>query len=55
MRGARGAGDKGEGMKEYRSAATQQSQDVKCGTRNRVSNIVITMFGVRWIRNLPGL
>ena len=50
MRGVWGIGEKGNGMK----LLWKSHGDVKYGTGNIVSNILITMYGVRWVRNLSG-
>ena len=51
--GGRDVGKKGERTKEYKSAVTKQSHDVKYSIGNRV-NVVITMYGVRCVLDLPG-
>lgn len=45
----RGLGEKGKGTEKYRLVVTKQSRDVKYGTGNTVSLIVITMCGAKGI------
>ena len=42
-------GKKGEGIKKYKLVVTEYHEDVKSSLGNIVNNIVITMYGVRWV------
>ena len=42
-------GEKGEGIKNHKLVATEYSCDVKYNIGNIVNNIIITMYGVRWL------
>lgn len=46
--------EKGKGTKKYKSVVTIQSQNVKYSTGNLVSNIVISIYGARWVLELSG-
>ena len=46
-------GGKGEGIK-YKLVVTEWSQDVKYSIGNIVTNVLITMYGVRWVLDLSG-
>ena len=50
--GSWGMGEKGEGIQKYKLAVTQQSWGCKAQYREIVNNIVITMYGVRWVLDL---
>ena len=53
--GCWGLGEKGEGMKKYKFASYKSShEDVKYNMGNIVNNIVITVYGIRWVLNLSG-
>ena len=41
-------GEKGEGIKKYKLPLIKIVRNVKYSIGNIVSNIVITMYGVRW-------
>ena len=45
-------GEKGEGIKNYKLAATKQSWACKVG--NIVNNITITMYCARWVLKILG-
>ena len=47
-------GKKVEGIKKYKLVVTNSHRDVKYSIRNTVNNILITMYGVRWILDLSG-
>ena len=46
-RGARGQGEKGEGIEKYRLVVTKSSMDVQHSTGNTVNDTVITTCGAR--------
>ena len=52
--GGWGTGWKGEGMKEYFLLITKQSQVFKVQHRKIGSNIVQTMYDIKWVLDLPG-
>ena len=47
-------GEKGEGIKKYELMVTKQSWDVKYRVRNIDNNIVIIVYGARWVLELLG-
>ena len=52
-----GCGGIGEGMRVLRSTNQQLQNshgDVKYSIGNTVNNILITMYGVRWVQDLSG-
>ena len=46
--------EKGEEIEKYKLEVTSSHRDVKHGIPDRVSNIVITMYGARWVLDLSG-
>lgn len=52
--GGGGPGERGEGLEKDRVVTTDQSQDVKHGAGNIVSNIMITMDGAGWVLEVSG-
>ena len=53
-KGVRKIGENGEGIKEYKLVVTDSHGDVKYSIGYIVNNILITMYGVRWVQDLPG-
>lgn len=49
-----GLGEEGDVIKKYRLAATKSHRNVKHSIGDIVTNIVINMFGARWILDLWG-
>ena len=45
---------KGEGIQKYKLVVTEQSQDVQYSVGNIVNNVVMTMYGARWVLDLLG-
>ena len=44
-----GLNEKGKGIKKYRLVVTKICTEVKYSVGNAVSNIVVTMYGARWV------
>ena len=44
-------GKKDEGIEKYKFVVTIYHGDVKYSIGNKVSNIVVTMCGVRWVKS----
>ena len=53
-RGAGGISGKDEEIKKYKWKLQNSQRDVKYSIGNIVNNILITMYGVRWIQDLLG-
>ena len=47
-------GEKGEGIKGINWLLQISRGDIKYSIENIGNNILITMYGVRWVRGLPG-
>ena len=47
-------GESGEGIEKYRLVVTEWSWGLKYSIGNIVNNIVITIYGVRWVLDLLG-
>ena len=51
-------GEKGKGIKKYKLGTNwlfkNSQRDVKYSIGNTVNNILITMYGVRWVQDLWG-
>ena len=45
---------KGKGLRCTSWQLQNSLKDVKYGIENTVSDIVITLYGARWVRDLPG-
>ena len=42
-------GEESEGIKKYKLVVTEESWDGMYSLRNIVNNILITVYGVRWV------
>ena len=53
-RGFGAIGEKGEEIRKYKLVVTNSHRDVKYSTGNTVNNVLVTTYGVRWVRILLG-
>ena len=48
-RGVGGMGKKGERIKKYKLVVTESSWVIKYSIGSIVNNIIVTMYGARWV------
>ena len=53
-RGTGALGEEGEGIKKYKLAVDMSDRDVKHSLGSIVHNDAISMYGARWVVDLPG-